>query len=154
MRLEVGRIGRAHGLQGEVSLIPISNVPERFAPGAVLYAGERALEIVTARLQRDRYYVRFRGVDDRNEAEALRNQIVTADALESTPDGELYVHELIGSEVYDRVGARLGTVTAVEANPAHDLLVLDGGALVPVVFVVEQRPGVVVIDPPEGLFDL
>jgi 16S rRNA processing protein RimM len=48
----------------------------------------------------------------------------------------------------------MGRVTAVEANPAHDLLVLDGGALVPMVFVVEQRDGVVVIDPPDGLFDL
>ena len=45
-------------------------------------------------------------------------------------------------------------MTAVEANPAHDLLVLDSGALVPMVFVVEQRDGVVVIDPPDGLFDL
>jgi 16S rRNA processing protein RimM len=45
-------------------------------------------------------------------------------------------------------------VAAVEANPAHDLLVLDDGALVPMVFVVEQRDGVVVIDPPDGLFDL
>jgi len=48
----------------------------------------------------------------------------------------------------------VGRVVSVEANPAHDLLVLDGGALVPMVFVVEQRDGVVVIDPPEGLFDL
>jgi 16S rRNA processing protein RimM len=45
-------------------------------------------------------------------------------------------------------------VRAVEANPAHDLLVLDTGALVPIVFVVSQADGVVVIDPPEGLLEL
>ena len=153
MRLEVGRIGRAHGLRGEVSLIPISNIDARFQPGSVLYAGDRELEIVAARKHQDRYVVRFRGIDDRTEVEKLRNQIVTADPLEGDDD-ELFVHELIGSEVRDRSGAALGVVTAVEANPAHDLLVLDSGALVPVVFVVAREPGVVVIDPPEGLFDL
>ena len=64
------------------------------------------------------------------------------------------MHEVVGAEVQDRSGATVGRVVAVEANPAHDLLVLDGGALVPMVFVVEQRDGVVVVDPPEGLFDL
>ena len=48
----------------------------------------------------------------------------------------------------------LGRCTAVVANPAHDLLELDSGALVPIVFVVSNEPGRVVIDPPEGLFDL
>ena len=51
-------------------------------------------------------------------------------------------------------GVTVGRVVAVEANPAHDLLVLDGGALVPMVFVVSTEPGVVLIDPPDGLFDL
>ena len=69
-------------------------------------------------------------------------------------DDELWVHEVVGAEVRDREGAVVGRVVAVEANPAHDLLVLDGGALVPMVFVVEQRDGTLVIDPPEGLLDL
>ncbi len=64
------------------------------------------------------------------------------------------MHELIGAEVFDKAGARLGSVTAVEANPAHDLLVLDSGALVPIVFVLEHGDGRVVVDVPEGLFDL
>ena len=61
------------------------------------------------------------------------------------------MHELIGAEVRDRAGARIGLVDAVQANPAHDLLVLDTGALVPMVFVVEHEPGVVVVDLPDGL---
>jgi 16S rRNA processing protein RimM len=64
------------------------------------------------------------------------------------------VHDVVGAEVHDRGGAVVGRVTAVEANPAHDLLVLDTGALVPMVFVVELRDGVVVIDPPEGLLEI
>ena len=48
----------------------------------------------------------------------------------------------------------LGTVTAVDANPAHDILVVDGDVLVPVVFLVEHADGVVIVDPPEGLVDV
>ena len=67
----------------------------------------------------------------------------------------MWVHELIGAEVRDRAGRALGRVVAVEANPAHDLLVLDGGALVPMVFVVEHDATVrVVVDLPDGLLDL
>jgi len=45
-------------------------------------------------------------------------------------------------------------VIAVETNPAHDLLVLDDGALIPIVFVVDQEPGVVIVDVPNGLLDV
>ena len=51
-------------------------------------------------------------------------------------------------------GRELGPVLAVEANPASDLLVLDGDVLVPITFVVERGPGFVVVDPPEGLLDV
>ncbi len=101
--------------------------------------------------------VQFAGVDDRTEAERLLGVVLHAAALADSgelTEGEFWVHELVGSAVVDRAGVRRGTVEAVEANPAHDLLVLDDGALVPMVFVVEQRDGEVVIDPPDGLFDL
>ena len=48
----------------------------------------------------------------------------------------------------------MGTCVAVVANPAADLIELDGGALVPVTFVVDHAPGVLTVDPPDGLFDL
>jgi 16S rRNA processing protein RimM len=93
--------------------------------------------------------VHFAGVDDLDGAEALRGVVLSAAPLEAGDDP--WVHELIGCEVRDTTGRALGTVTGVEANPAHDLLVLNGGALVPMPFVVEHSPGLVVIDPPEGL---
>jgi 16S rRNA processing protein RimM len=157
-RLVVGRIGRAHGLHGEVAVTFSSNRPERTAPGAVLYAGERELVVVAARPHQGRMLVRFAGVEDRTAAERLLGVELTADPLAGAADvlvdDELWVHEVVGAEVVDRAGASVGRVTAVEANPAHDLLVLEGGVLVPMVFVVEQRDGVLVIDPPDGLLDL
>ena len=59
MRLEVGRIGRAHGLNGEVSVAPITNQPNRFDAGATLYIDDRALVIASARPHQDRWLVRF-----------------------------------------------------------------------------------------------
>jgi 16S rRNA processing protein RimM len=157
-RLVVGRVGRAHGLRGEVAVRFTSNRPERSAPGSVLYAGDRELVVDTSRPHQERVLVRFIGVDDRSAAEALQGADLTAAPLsgdEATlADDELWVHEMVGAQVFDRAGASLGWVVAVEANPAHDLLVLDGGGLVPVVFVVEAREGALVIDPPDGLFDL
>jgi 16S rRNA processing protein RimM len=156
-RLVVGRIGRAHGLRGEVAVRFTSNRPERAAPGAVLYVGDRELVIATSRPHQDRVLVHFEGVEDRTAAEALQGLELSALPLGDEvqlADDELWIHDVVGAEVQDRAGATVGRVIAVEANPAHDLLVLDGGALVPMVFVVEQRDGVVVIDPPEGLFDL
>jgi 16S rRNA processing protein RimM len=153
-RLEVARIGKAHGLRGEVVLEAISNRDERFRPGSVLYVLDEARTIATARRHQERWLVRFDGVDDRNAAEALRGVLVTGDPLDATDDGEVWVHELVGATVTDRAGAPIGVVTAVEANPAHDILVLEGGVLIPVVFVVEQSAGRVVVDLPDGLLEL
>jgi len=153
-RLEVGRVGRAHGLRGEVIVTPVSNVAARFEPGSTLWIDGRPRVVASSRPNQHRYVIRFEGVDDRNAAELLRNKTVEAEPLADAPEGEFWVHELVGSEVRDRGGAVLGSVIAVEANPAHDLLVLDGGALVPMVFVVSSQDGVVVVDPPDGLFDL
>jgi 16S rRNA processing protein RimM len=153
-RLEVGRVGRPHGLRGEVTVVAITNRPERFVPGAELFAGERMVRIAAVRPHQGAFLVRFEGVDDRSAAEAMRGAVLTAAPLGDAPPGEIWVHEVIGSAVVDRAGTHLGVVTAVEANPAHDLLVLDTGALVPMVFVVEQSAGRVVVDIPEGLLDL
>jgi 16S rRNA processing protein RimM len=145
-------VGRAHGVRGDVMLTLTTNHIERAAAGAVLFAGDRRLVVETSRPHQDRWIVHFEGVDSREAAEQLRGVSLTADRLDAT-DGELWVHELIGSVVCDRAGAELGRVVAVEANPAHDQLVLDGGGLIPVVFVVEHAGGVVTVDPPDGLLD-
>jgi 16S rRNA processing protein RimM len=154
MRLEIGRVAKPHGLRGEVVVVPVTNQPDRFAPGARLWCNDTPVVIETSRPHHGAHLVRFEGVDDRNAAESLRGATVTAEPVGPAAPGELWVHELIGAEVRDRAGNMLGRITAVEANPAHDLLVLDGGGLVPVVFVVEQVDGVVTVDPPAGLLDL
>ena len=152
-RLEIARIGKAHGLRGDVHVWPVTDRDERFASGARSYVGSRELVVANARRQSDHWVVHFEGVDDRNAAEALNGGVMMGDPLGELPEGEFWVHELVGLHVRDQHGIDRGVVDAVQENPAHDLLVLDTGALVPMVFVRETRDGVIMIDVPDGLFD-
>jgi 16S rRNA processing protein RimM len=149
--LEVGRIGRAHGLTGEVR-VDLWTEDSRLAPGSVLTTDRGPLTVTSSRPHQDRHLVQFEGVADRHDAEALRGLVLRAAPIERP--GTLWVHELVGSTVTSTDGAELGRVAAVEANPASDLLVLDGGGLVPLRFVVSHQPGArVVVDIPDGLLD-
>ena len=156
-QLLVGRITKAHGLRGEVVVHLLSSEPDvRLAAGAALdVVGGRTLTVESARPHQEKWIVRFRGVGTREAADALRATELWGEPLED-PEA-LWVHELVGANVVDAAGVDRGRVVGVLANPADDLLELDGGALVPITFVVgwsddaERR---VVIDPPDGLFDL
>jgi 16S rRNA processing protein RimM len=152
--LELGSIGRPHGVHGEVTVTLRTDRPERTEPGAVLYAGDRKLVVVSARPHQGRWLVRFDGVTDRDAAEELRGAALVGEPLDDPGEGRVWVHELVGAEARDVHGNVLGRVTAVEVNPAHDLLVVDESVLVPMVFVVDQEPGVVIVDPPDGLLDV
>jgi len=137
-----------------VSVDLFSGRSERLAPGAE-FTTDRGdtVRVATCRLHGDRHLVRFDGVPDRSAAEALRGRTLWAAPLDD-PD-TLWVHDLVGATVVTVDGRDIGTVAAVEANPASDLLVLDGGALVPLRFVTEHRPGdTVTVDIPEGLLDV
>ena len=152
----MGQVAKAHGLRGQVVVELWTNRAERMAPGTRLEGPGGTLEVLTAsRLPptggRERWLVGFAGVDDRRGAEQLRGTILQAEPLDD-PDA-LWVHELIGSEVVDVDGRRIGTVAAVEANPASDLLVLEGGGLIPLRFVRDRRPGVLTAELPPGLLD-
>lgn len=150
-RLEVGRIAKSHGLRGEVLVDLITDRTERVAPGSILHIGDEAREVLASRAHQGKWIVLFSGVSDRDGADALRGRTLTAEPID---DPEvLWVHELVGAEVVEVDGTGHGTVESVQANPAHDLLVLTSGLLVPLVFVVESADGRVVIDPPDGLFD-
>jgi 16S rRNA processing protein RimM len=141
---------RPHGLRGEVVVELVSNRPERARPGAAFSTDTGQLRVRQARPFGGRWLMTFDGIDDRPSAERLRDAVLTAPALE---DGDaLWVHELIGATVVRHGdGATVGTVRAVVANPASDLLELDNGILVPVRFVVETSAGRVEVDAPDGL---
>jgi 16S rRNA processing protein RimM len=109
------------------------------------------ITVRSARPHQQRWIAVLEGVTTREQAEALRGQVIRAERMHD-PDA-LWVHELVGAEVRTPDGRAWGRVAAVVSNPAHDLLELDDGTLVPEVFVTDASglPAVVVVDPPEGI---
>ena len=125
---------------------------DRLAAGSQLTAGGRPLGVTSSRPHQGRHLVRFAGIADREAAEALRDLVLEAEAR--TRPGTLWVHDLVGATVRTVEGRPLGSVVAVEANPASDLLVLDDATLIPLTFVVEHEPGTrITVELPPGLLD-
>ena len=168
----VGRIGKPHGIRGEVTLDVRTDEPDRrFAPGTTLRAEAPAgadrrpasLTVARARWHQSTLLVTFEELADRNAAEAVRGTVLHAtlgpDDLPEDPD-EYYDHQLVGLDVVDLDGTHLGQVKALVHGSAQDLLTVrtpDGrdtlvpfvSALVPEVdldagrIVVADRPGLV-----------
>ena len=150
--LEIGHLRKAHGVRGQVNVQLATERPERLTPGSRWFSRGGWLTIVAATPHQDRWLVTFAEIGDRASAQRYTNAPVYAERLDD--DTEMWVHELIGAAVVDADGTPRGTCVSVIANPAADLLELDNGALVPVVFVTERSAERIVIAPPPGLFDL
>jgi 16S rRNA processing protein RimM len=149
----VGRIGRPHGIRGELSVEPRTDEPERrFAPGAVLVTETprgsaphgpgrpSTLTVEAVRWHQDRLLVRFVEIPDRDAAEVARGLVLVADVpTDEAPEDpeEFYDHQLVGLRVQTTQGTDVGEVTLVQHGTGQDLLVIrtpDGAdALVPFV---------------------
>ncbi|TFI24305.1 ribosome maturation factor RimM [Streptomyces sp. 4R-3d] len=168
MQLVVARIGRAHGIKGEVTVEVRTDEPElRLGPGAVLAtepASTGPLTVETGRVHSGRLLLRFAGVGDRTGAEALRNTLLIAEVdpqdMPEDPD-EYYDHQLMDLDVVLADGTEVGRITEITHLPSQDLFIVErpDGTEVMIPFVeeivteidlVEQRA---VIDPPPGLID-
>jgi 16S rRNA processing protein RimM len=164
----VGRIGRPHGVRGEVTVEVRTDDPDlRFVPGAVLRtapASRGPLTVTGRRWNRDILLLTFEGIDSREAAEEVRNTellVALADLPELEDPDAFYDHQLVGLSARLTDGSVLGEVAAVRHEGA-DLLVVrrsDGGELlVPfvaaIVPTVDLTGGFVVVDPPEGLLEL
>lgn len=167
MFVVVGRIGRPHGIRGEVTIEVLTDDPEaRFAPGSVLQTDPEDVGPLTVSSTRHSgriSLVLFEGITDRNEAEALRDTLLRVDIDDLPPldhVDDFYDHELIGLVAKHTDGSELGTVRGVLHAPAAPVLEISraGGGLELVPFVsaivteVDRDAGTLTIDPPEGMF--
>ncbi|MGA1051856.1 MAG: ribosome maturation factor RimM [Ilumatobacteraceae bacterium] len=155
--LEVGRVGRPHGIRGDVFVDLITDRVERVAVGSRLSIGDRWLTVEQSAPANRRWRVHFAGIDDRAAAERLTGTALFAEPIDD-PD-VLWVHELIGASVVESDGTVRGRCVSVIENPAADLLELDSGALVPATFVVSitaegDGGATITVEVPDGLFDL
>ncbi|WAP52949.1 ribosome maturation factor RimM [Arthrobacter sp. ATA002] len=168
MQLQVARIGKPHGIRGEVTVQVMTDAPEdRFVPGTELIvepASKGPLTVLSARWNKDILLLGFEEVADRNGAEELRGAMLSVDTeeLDGEDDDEgWYEHELVGLQAKVD-GDVVGTVSGLRTLTVQDLLVVDDiqGREVLVPFVeaivpeVNVEGGFVLITPPPGLFEL
>lgn len=120
----VGRITRPHGVTGEVAVVVLSEVPGRFADGAIVWLEDgRPLTVGTSRPHKDRLLVRFREVADRAQAESLHGALLVVPESLSPPllEGSWWDHQLIGCSVRTEGGCVLGALTEVIHTTANDV---------------------------------
>ncbi|MBR9652124.1 ribosome maturation factor RimM [Thalassovita aquimarina] len=161
----VGAIAGAYGVHGEVRLKSYTADPEAIEDYNPLTTedGSRSFDVGIIRPIKNGLSVRLSTVTSKEEADALKGVklYVPRDRLPSLPDGEYYHADLIGLEVFDTGGTKLGSVKSVLNHGAGDLLEIHGPGLKTTVllpFTLEAVPtvdlakGRIVTDPPEGLF--
>jgi 16S rRNA processing protein RimM len=165
-RVRVGKIGAAHGVRGEVRVFVYTEDPLAIRDYGALEdeAGVRKFEIASAREGNGHLVVRFKGIDDRNEAEKLTHVqlFVPRERLPEQDSEKFYHADLIGLRVETRNGETLGEVIAVPNYGASDLLEIrpaQVGQTLLIPFIDEFVPevdvagGRIVVDPPAGLFE-
>ena len=128
--LAIGRIVRAHGVRGEVSVAVLTDFPERFEQSAWLYIGNEfeadAYRLISHRWHKKNVLLSFAGITDRNQAQQLVGQFVQIpieDAV-SLPEGSYYLYQLIGLRVVTPDGKQLGVITEVIETGANDVYVV------------------------------
>ena len=141
MKLNVGRIGRAHGILGEATIeVRTDEAENRFAIGAVLETDSHGeLTVVSARVHNGILLLGFQGIEDRNSIEALRNELLYAEVDIQAPgidEDDYHVLQLVGCTAYLVDGDEFGVVTDVLNLPGQDVLAIksaDGEVLIPFV---------------------
>jgi 16S rRNA processing protein RimM len=126
--VRVGRVGRPHGLDGSFFVEGASEDQERFAKGATLRVGGEPATVVASKRSRGRPVIRL-------DREALRGAelCVLRSELPTPGENEYYAFQLVGLEVEEEGGRRLGRVTEIQPGVANDVLQLDSGLALPLV---------------------
>jgi len=164
LQLVVGRIGRAHGVQGEATIEVRSDDPDlRFAVGEKLtLENGNILTISHSRWHNQILLLSFSGITDRNKIEELRDQLLYAEVdTTSNQPGEYHFQQLIGCQVFLPDQSCLGEVIEIIQLPGQDLLSIaaeKGEVLIPmvkqIILSIDVVKKIIQIDPPEGLLDV
>ena len=161
MKLNVGRIGKAHGILGEATIeVRTDEAEDRFALGAVLQTESHGeLTVASARVHNGILLLSFEGIEDRNGIEALRNELLYADVDIDAPgidEDDYHVLQLVGCKALLVDGDEFGVVTDVLNLPGQDVLAIktdDGEVLIPFVHqlvpVVDIKKKIMTVIPPE-----
>ena len=131
-KIIVGKIGAARGLDGTLRIIPLTDFEGRFDGLEKIFVGGKLFGVEEVKHISGQIFIKFAGVDSREDARALTNKFLTVDRADAAPldDGEFYTFDIIGCEVFDG-DKRLGTVTNVLKTGSNDVFEIDGNILIP-----------------------
>ena len=165
--IRIGRLGRAHGVRGEIALDQASLTPlELHGIRSFVWRGARgetrALQLETARPADRRMLVKFAGIEDRDQASLLTlgELLAERDRLPDPGPGMAYTFQLIGLDVVSAEGRRLGVLHDIVHTGAHPIYVVHGERelLVPatpdVVRNVDVEAGTIIVVLPAGLEEI
>lgn len=157
----IGKVTGPFGIRGEVKILVLTDFPERFEKGReiVLNIGNerRKAKIESSRPHAGVILAKLEGVDNRNEAEQLRNAeiVIDRDQLAKLEEGRFYVFDIIGLKAITEDGRELGTINEVLQGGANDVYCTDTGLCIPalknIVIKIDIENGVMVIRPMPGL---
>jgi len=164
--LECGKIVSAHGVRGEVKILPWCDGAEYLLDFLALYLdkGAARLNIESARVHKGMLIAKFEGVNSIDDTAKLRGRVVYLSREEAPPDedGVFFVQDLMGLEVIDadsrRIWGRLTQVYQTGANDVYEITGEDGEkrlipAIKEVVISTDLEAGIMEIRPLKGLFD-
>jgi 16S rRNA processing protein RimM len=124
----IGRVLATHALRGEMKVEPLTTRPEYFAAGKSLWIEGVSYEVESVRPQKGLILLKLSGVASSEEVERLRGRFVSLpeEALGPLPEGEYYAYQIVGLEVYEQDGERLGKVTELFPTGSNDVYVVEG----------------------------
>ena len=150
-RIVIGRVGAAHGIHGDLRVIPLTDFPERFTALREVMVGDELLHVAHVKPQGKNFLMRFREYTVREDAQRLTGRLLTVARAEAAPldEGEYYVFDIVGLTVYDEEDNELGSVENVLRTGSNDVYAVrseDGRELlIPALRAVVQS-----IDVPSG----
>ena len=161
--LEIGQVVNTHGVRGELKIMPWCDDPEIYNELEYFYIDGKKYNIKRTRLHKNCEIVAVEGIDNINDAELLKNKIVTVEreALGELPEGTYYIADLLGLEVKTDEGKFLGKIFDVISTGSNDVyhLKADGkkDVLIPVIDEVVKEvnieDGYVIVTLMKGLVD-
>jgi 16S rRNA processing protein RimM len=131
--LVIGQIGKAHGVRGEVRVVPHTDMPERFSWLDTVYIGEpdpQPIAVESVRLHKSFVLLKFAGYESREQVERLRGQWVQVPEEEAIPleEGEYFLYQLIGLQVFEDTGQFLGELVDMIETQANNVFVVQTGS--------------------------
>ena len=128
-KVVIGKISAPHGVRGEVRIVPLTDFPERFENlKTVFLEDDSKMELESVKFSNKFIIAKFKNINSRNDIEIFNGKLLMLNRsdIPSLPEGEYYNFDIIGLEVIDYKGSKLGKITEVLKTGSNDVYVVEG----------------------------